>query len=151
MPRIYTRQSIEFIVSESGCHICTSHRKDRDGYPIISVNQKDCRLSRHTWAQNYGPIPTGSVIRHTCDERACINPSHLILGTQADNMRDKVLRGRTIIGERHPNAKLTIAAVLFIRNSSESHAALGRKYGVADATIRKIRKGINWKSSAAKD
>lgn len=94
----------------------------------------------------------GKVVRHTCDNPSCINPDHLVLGTQADNMRDKVERGRTssTAGERSVQAKLTTEQVLAIREEyvprcrTHGGRALARKYGVSQTLIRHIISRRQW-------
>ena len=51
-------------------------------------------IARHYYRHYNGEIPDGLVVRHTCDNTQCINPNHLLLGTHADNVRDKMERGR---------------------------------------------------------
>lgn len=93
-------------------------------------------------------------VLHTCDNPACVNPDHLYLGTNADNMRDKVERGRSRYpvparqGERHPLAKLTLAQVTAIRAETTGRRGeqkeLASAYGVSRATICNILKGKSW-------
>jgi len=93
-----------------------------------------------------GPIPTGGQILHTCDNRFCVNPDHLWLGTQLDNIQDMNDKGRCQQGETHYDSKLTPEQVLAIFDDKEtSHSELGRRYGVHMTNIMKIRKGLNWK------
>lgn len=98
----------------------------------------------------YGPIPEGMVVRHRCDTPACCNPNHLILGTHADNVRDRVARGRSATGAHNGRAKLTPEQVATIRerltNGTESLQSLGTCYGVDRKTIRLIRDGVTWKA-----
>lgn len=93
----------------------------------------------------------GVVIRHRCDNPSCINVDHLLPGTAADNMRDKVERGRQLVGEQIPQSKLTAAQVVAIRAAyrpRSRHAnqrALAKAYGVSQATISLAIAGIHWK------
>lgn len=86
----------------------------------------------------------GLVVRHTCDNPGCVNPGHLLIGTHADNNRDRGIR------RRHGSLKLTNEQVAEIRatctpsrpgireDKSTSYSSLGRKYGVSSATVRKV-------------
>lgn len=95
----------------------------------------------------------GLVVRHKCDNPSCINPEHLCIGTQADNIRDMMERNRGfwLSREKHGMAKLTEEQVREIRKEhvwgSKTHgsSALGRKYSVNEKTIRLIIKNINWR------
>ncbi|QDF20020.1 endonuclease [Corynebacterium phage Stiles] len=80
-----------------------------------------------------GRSPAGLVVRHTCDNRACVNPAHLLLGTHADNVRDKVARNRQLRGEQHGGAVLTDAAVIGMRRrarAGEPIIRIAADYGV---------------------
>jgi len=100
---------------------------------------------RHSWVLHHGVVPRGKILRHTCDNRICVNPAHLVVGTHADNARDRVERGRSARGESNGQSKLTEADVLAIRASGESDAALGRRYRTATSTIRFARIRKTWK------
>lgn len=87
----------------------------------------------------YKGEPNG-VVRHTCDNPWCVNPDHLLEGTQADNVRDMVERGRV---SKH-SRKLTQKEAEDIRASSLEGRALATLYGVHESTICKIRKGYRY-------
>lgn len=94
-----------------------------------------------------GELEPGILIRHNCDNPPCVNPQHLIPGTHADNMRDRIARGQLPLGEAHHNAKLSNAAVTDIRqrsNSGETGVALAREYGVSPMTISLIVRRKRW-------
>lgn len=133
-------RDIAFQFSDSGCWVCSSHGK-------CGVHPKwyGNSLSRKIWEDNFGPIPKGKVVRHKCDNPNCVNPMHLILGTQGDNNRDRDERGRTAKGEKVASAKLTEEQVREIKNNTElSQRQLARKYGVSQRAILLIKKGVNW-------
>lgn len=90
---------------------------------------------------------TGNVVRHTCDNPMCCNPSHLEEGTRGDNQRDMQVRLRSgVLGEKNPKAKLTTEQVLEIRASTENDKALGEKYDVWPTTIYQARAGRKWRN-----
>lgn len=68
--------------------------KHRDGYGIFGVGERRFLTHRIAWAIANGDIPAGMLVLHRCDNPPCINPEHLFLGTDADNARDKMLKGR---------------------------------------------------------
>ncbi len=96
-----------------------------------------------------GPIPDGYDVMHLCDNRICVNPSHLRIGTRADNMADCVAKNRQQHGERHAQAKLTVEAVVAIRSAVASgitYQSLADAYGVDPMTIRDAAIGRTWAS-----
>jgi len=95
----------------------------------------------------YKGKPRG-VLRHTCDNPWCVNPSHLLEGTQLDNIQDMLDRNRQARGERAGSSVLTEEEVRAIRNLSAqgvSGKALAKQYGVNASCICKIVKGYSWK------
>lgn len=117
------------------------------GYGAISRNGKMVRAHRISYEAYKGSIPKGMVVRHMCDNPACINPDHLILGTQKDNAADRSARGRghKLKGAAIGTAKLTEAQALEIKSSTLSLTELSEKYGVDKSNIWSIRSGKSWK------
>lgn len=94
-----------------------------------------------------GPIPDGLKVRHTCDNPPCCNPAHLLLGTQADNMRDKKERGRAARGERSHAAKVTEQIVADIRRrraAGEPRLQVAAEYGISYTAVFSIERGRSW-------
>ena len=119
------------------------------GYGVIGVSGKVLKASRVSYEMFNGPIPDGLFVCHHCDRRCCVNPEHLFLGTQADNMRDKVMKGRCPKGEWHYKAKLTPGEVDLIRAALDrlprgGGSFLARWFGVCRSTVCSIGKGRTW-------
>lgn len=103
---------------------------------------------RASWQIHNGEIPDGLMVLHRCDVRACVNPDHLFLGTNADNLHDCSLKGRMHPGEQNPAAKLNERQVVNIRvlaSSGTRHRVLAEAFGVARQTISKIVTRRKWK------
>lgn len=103
------------------------------------------RLAFEIWKH---PIPNNMIVRHICDNRVCINPDHLILGTQQDNMNDKVERNRQAKGEKHGRVKLTaqdVREIKILLGFDISTQKVADMYNVHKSTIMFIKNGRNWK------
>lgn len=90
---------MRFEVAESGCWIWTGTRLSA-GYGVIRHEGKLVRAHRVSWEMNRGPIPEGKRVLHRCDVPFCVNPAHLFLGTQADNVSDMIAKGRENFGHK---------------------------------------------------
>lgn len=118
------------------------------GYARIGVGGGYAMAHRLVFMANHGPIPPGMVVRHTCDNRRCVNPDHLVLGTQDDNVRDMVERGRCPRGADHWAAKLTPDTVLEIRArvaAGERQRDVAAAFGVAYITVQRIAQRRTWR------
>lgn len=115
--------------------------KDRWGYGRLQFSKKMQSAHRVAYQLYVGEIPEGLCVLHHCDNPACCRPDHLFLGTNNDNVRDRMNKGRGAIGEKHGMAKLTEEQVKTIRSkrSEGAHATdLAKQFGVAQRTISKI-------------
>jgi HNH endonuclease len=98
----------------------------------------------------FGPIPAGMCVLHRCDVRSCVNPEHLFLGTQADNVKDMDAKGRRVsmVGSKHALAKFAEADVAIIKwclDAGVRGSKLARLYEVSDQVISFIKTGLTWK------
>ncbi len=140
-----------------GCWEWTGTRT-RLGYGSFSmiVNGRTTHLAHiaswHIAGGNALP-PIGMKICHHCDNRECVNPAHLFMGTQRDNMLDCIKKGRMTpiphpgFGEDHPISKLTWNQVREIRglfSSGERQTSLAQRFRVTRATIRSITRNVTW-------
>lgn len=141
-------------VDENGCWLWTGWVQ-RNGYGCFKLGGRTgefVRAHRLSWMVWRGPIPDGLLVCHRCDVRRCVNPDHLFLGTPRDNSVDAFEKGRLKIptplqGEQNSFAKLTSADVAAIRTSTESSAALARRYGVDRSTVSVARRGLTWRTA----
>lgn len=121
------------------------------GYGLLRVGRKKIKSHRFAYTLLVGKIPDGLHVLHSCDNKKCVNPAHLFLGTNDDNVADKVKKNRQVKGEKSRGAILTATQVLEIRNRyrymSRKHGciAISRDYGVNDATVYSVVTRATWK------
>jgi hypothetical protein len=128
----------------SGCWLWVGS-VGRDGYGTVYDGlSRYWRAHRLSWDQNRGEIPLGMHVLHRCDIPTCVNPEHLFLGTDADNTRDKVAKGRHRHGESGA-PKLTEEMVRQIIAESNPDKYSGSKYGISSGYFFQIRNGKHWK------
>lgn len=111
----------------------------------------ESRAHRASYRLFKGDIPSGKFVMHKCDTRCCVNPDHLTIGTQADNVRDMVQKGRArtvpLLGERNPMAKLTAENVAEIRRrvaAGEKQKSMCAIFGVSPMTVSRAVRGETW-------
>lgn len=132
--------------------------RDKWGYAHVGRNSRRHQAHRMAYQLAKGAIPAGKLVLHSCDNPPCCNPAHLRLGTDADNMLDKLRKGRQRRGERSPQAKLSNAQAIEIRakyqrrltgkRTTWSNAVeLSKEYGVSPQTISQIALGHRWSPS----
>ena len=161
------------------CWLWTGRRHETGhGMFYVSRSLRTTGAHRFSWILANGPVPDGLWVLHNCpggDNPACVNPRHLWLGTNTDNMRDASAKGQLATGDRsgarlhperhargdqhwtranptklrrgaeNPASKLTPEAVLAIRASSRSQTALAREYGVSQAVVSAVIRRKTWK------
>ena len=125
-------------------------------YGRLRIKGRMVRVHRMSWCIHHGAIPPGLFVLHACDNPRCVRPDHLFLGTQTDNIRDMIQkgRGRWLRGDAHPNAKLTRKEVQAIRASyvpgvnrfrPGNSAELCHRYQIDRSIIHGIVNGTAWR------
>lgn len=151
------RLPLYFDEKESGCWEWNGFK--RRGYGGVTINNKFAIAHRISYELYVGEIPEGMLVRHRCDNRACVNPKHLEVGHHADNMQDMVERMRSCSGEKFWSAKIKdedrivicelvrrghhqddIAKIYDVRQSTVS--SIWKKYGKSNLPLELDRQQI---------
>jgi Autographiviridae endonuclease len=136
----------------TSCKIWTK-AVDGNGYGKIHRQGKFWKAHRYAWTLKFGKIPEGMLVLHKCDNPRCYNIAHLFLGTQSDNLKDAVAKGRWVRpspqqrGELHSQARLTEKNVLEIRQrltSGETHQSIADDFGVCREMVTRIHNRKAW-------
>lgn len=134
----------------SGCWLWTG-AINSSGYG--SINEGGSRpariLSAHrvAWEMFCGPL-TGEQVLHRCDVRSCVNPAHMFLGTNSDNVADRVAKGRSavMLGQANPRASMSDRIVVEIYNAVGPYRSIAIRFGVSLSSVQQIKAGRNWSS-----
>ena len=148
----YCSEKCNFLGSfrmENDCWIWRNSNK-KTGYGILNYQGKAISAHRYSYQLFVGEIPEKLEICHKCDNRRCVNPEHLFLGSKSENMQDAIKKGRFSNGENHYQAKLTENQVREIRNLRQdkpwlSYREIGECYGLSTESIYGICKRRTWK------
>ncbi|WP_437228374.1 HNH endonuclease [Planctomicrobium sp. SH661] len=127
------------IKAESGCWIWNASATH--GYGMCRFDGKQQGAHRVSYQITYGSIPAGHLVRHKCDNPACVNPDHLELGSHADNSRDRSERLRA-------PAKLSPEQVSEVRRllkAGFTQSEVAAQFGVSRQAIGKIHRAESWK------
>jgi hypothetical protein len=141
----------------SGCWLWEASSGSKKGYGAFYLgggrnNRTQVNAQRAAWFLYRGD-PGDLHVLHKCDNPACVNPDHLFLGTNADNVHDMDAKGRRrtvsrsaefLRGSDHPISKLTNSDVIAIRCSTDPQAKLGARFGVSQSLIHRIKTGKSW-------
>ena len=103
------------------------------------------RAHRVAYILTYGEIPKGLSVRHTCDNKLCCNPKHLVLGSHKDNMRDMTERNRQAKGEKQGSSKLSSVQVLAIYFDPRPLEIIAELYHIKKCHVYKIKRKWTWK------
>lgn len=131
--------------SDNGCWEWTAC-KDMGGYGIIGADGAVKGAHRVMWELVVSEIPSDKCVLHHCDNRGCVKPDHLFLGTHKENSEDMITKGRSAIGSRNGRAKLTDADVVKIRSiKGQSQYKIASMFGIDQTMVGNILRKQNWK------
>jgi HNH endonuclease len=121
-------------------------RLDYRGYGLIGGGKNRQRSHRAAYEDQIGPIPTGLWVLHRCDNPACCNGAHLFLGTNLDNIQDKLAKQRQATWAVMPQAKLDADQVRAIRVDQRPHREIARDYEISRPNISRLKAGLRYRS-----
>ena len=117
----------------------------KTGYGAVRWSSRTQQAHRMAWQATRGPIPDGGHVLHKCDVRCCINPAHLFLGTNQDNVADMVAKKRHLWGSSQNGAKLTEEKAMAIYLMPLCHTDIARAFGVSQPTVSMIKAKRTWR------
>lgn len=123
----------------------------RAGSGRISLRKTEVFAHRLSYEAFVGAIPVGRLVCHKCDTPACVNPEHLFLGTQSENMSDAARKGRTTIGVRNAMARVTdddVRSIRVARREGYTLREIAAQFGISEANACLIATGKTWKHVA---
>lgn len=137
----------------TGCWEVISHKPKPHGYVQVKREGKNLLAHRMMYAALIGPIPEGLLICHSCDNRKCVNPEHLFLGSYKDNTQDMMKKGRHVgaLGYRN-GAKLKekdLGKILWMLHCGPTQKTISKIFGIDPSTVSDINTGKTWKGVAA--
>jgi len=129
----------------SGCWLWTGAVNSK-GYGSFSLDGKLMTAHRASWLIHKRRGTGGLMICHRCDTRTCVNPDHMFLGTNTDNQRDSIQKGRRppTSGEMNPRARLSESDAVAILQDTRTQKVIAAQYGVSTSTVAMIKSGRNW-------
>lgn len=131
----------------NGCWLWTAS-KDKDGYGSLSTDRGIEKAHRLSWRLHFGGIPKNMCVCHKCDNPSCVNPQHLFLGTNLDNVADRTNKDRGVRGSSCHTSKLTDVQIIEIRRryaNGEKQITLAKEFGVVKQAISAIITRSVWK------
>lgn len=138
-------------LKENAATGCLEWQAGRDayGYGRLFFNGRQERSHRVAWIRAHGAIPAGMHVCHRCDNPPCCNPDHLFLGSNTDNRRDSVRKGRAPRGELQGNSKLTRGDIERVRDiarvGNRSQREIASYFDMSQKHVSRVIRGDAWR------
>lgn len=129
-------------VPEAGCWLWIGNQR-QNGYGVITNAYQQLLAHRVAYELYKSPIPKGLVVCHKCDTPCCVNPDHLFLGTQKENIHDMMKKGRKRVQDGYTQFKPE--DIIAIRADNRRHKLIAKDYGCGRSTISTIKRNETWK------
>lgn len=147
-PKEYQARFWPKVAKSEGCWEWTASRR-RNGYGQMNIgNRKVIHAHRIAWELAHGSIPAGQHVLHHCDNRGCVRPDHLFLGTHLDNMVDRTNKNRMPHGDKHSRAKLSTeqAVAIFQRvRAGERYLTIAADFKITTSNVSYIGSRKTWR------
>lgn len=141
-----------YAASDDGCWIWLGAPQGSNGYGSLKVDGRKTFAHRYSWALVNGPVPPGLCVLHRCDRPLCVNPEHLFLGSNQDNVDDRTAKGRSAgnktnhhAGASHYKTTLSESDVRRIRADSRAHNLIARDYKISNPAVSAIKSRRTWR------
>lgn len=134
-------------ITENGCWEYT-RSKFPNGYGQVRYFDKGMGAHRLSYMICHGEIPSGKMVLHSCDNKPCINPSHLFLGTAKDNKHDSMNKDRHAYGSKIGISKLDVDSVSVVRqllNEGLTKGQVAKRLGIGRTTVFNIEARNTWR------
>ncbi len=137
------------VMTGGGCWLWTAATNEY-GYGQFKIDGGMKLAHRIAWRLKHGHLPEELCVLHVCDTPACVNPDHLFLGTQVDNVADRNAKGRQAgaAGIKNRHAKLTESDVIRLRWLAArglSYAVLGKRFGISGEQASAVARRKSWR------
>ena len=138
------------IETSTGCWIWSGATESRFGYGKFRLNGRSINSHRAAWELFVGAIPNGMFVCHKCDVPACVNPSHLFIGSSDDNNKDRAAKGRTVSprGVLNHHAKLSeddVRAIRKLRSHGMTGTEIAEQFPVHHCAVYDILNNKTWR------
>lgn len=138
-------KKVEVNIDSNGCYNVISHKINSKGYATFFREGKVRKIHRYLYEKVNGKLNKDLCVRHLCNNRGCINPEHLMKGTNYENVQDRINFGVCPIGEINGKSKYSFKDVKNIFLAQGNAKEIGKRFNMNPKYVYKIKSGERWK------